>query len=139
MKWVIPNINDNYLNNYLNKFNNFKIVKLHINNDNNEYIENNCHNNVNKYINSKNDCTINKILGYYILKHKSKIKLILHSIILENNNLIDITPDSLYNEKLFIYGYFNNYYKEIVFDHNLVITEKTNINTINYINKRLNK
>jgi len=93
------------------------------------YIMNDCHNNVNKYIYDNHDSE--KILGYYLLTNEENTELlaIQHSVILQNDKIIDITPCVFVN-KLFIYGYKLPEFASIHTDGRYIKIENTQINYI---------
>lgn len=124
-------INDDIFKEFISKFNyeylNYiKLKPLNFCNIND------CHNNVNYFINNINN-TANKILGYYIIFDNilNNFIAIQHSVLLINNKIIDITP-SEYDKLLFIYGYKLKEYKTIVYNVDIkkYQYEETTVNNI---------
>lgn len=132
--WKIVDTNTKLFNNFYNYVKTDNIVLLKTNNYKyKKYKENDCHNNVNTFLkNNKNNYA--KILGYYVLSSKNddEILAIQHSVIINllNNKLIDITPCSIYNNKLFIYGYKMKEYASIQYTDKKIKVVKTNVNNI---------
>ena len=131
MIWKIANIDNKLFKDFYNYIEACEYIILDI--ENTKYKENNCHNNVNKFINEKGN-KYGKILGYYVLmsKNNDEILAIQHSvnINLETEEIFDITPCSIYNKRLFIYGYKMKEYASIQYTDNKINTIKTEVNNI---------
>ena len=128
MTWNICKGNNKNYQKFLNKFKYEKLCTIRVTPLNwcNKY---DCHNNVNNFLlKNKN---VNKILGYYLIQNENDdILAIQHSIILNNNKLIDIT-DNDFKKIKFMYGYKLPEYKSIYFNGEYFKTEPSQISNVN--------
>lgn len=126
--WKMVKYESELLNNFYKYINNSDSIILNINNKNNKYKINDCHNNVNTFLINNNYENYGKILGYYLLinSDNSQILAIQHSVILnkKTNEIFDITP-CIYDKKFFIYGYKMPEYKYILYDKSDIKKERT--------------